>query len=77
MRFFQPDLNRYDGAGIHRWNDPVAASMFHFLFIYHQHFFAKLNGISAIVSPARRYVDTDDPRPPVLHCNIAWQGVAP
>jgi hypothetical protein len=51
--------------------------MFHFLFIYHQHFFAKLNGISAIVSPARRYVDTDDPRPPVLHCNIAWQGVAP
>ncbi len=76
MRFLQPDLHPNDRTGIHRWNAPVAAVV-HFFLTHHQNLSAQLSGISTIVAPARRYFDADDPRPSVLHCNLAWQGVAP
>lgn len=77
MRFLQPDLHRHDRAGIHRWNDPVAASVFHFLFIDHRNLSAQLSGISAIVTAMLRYFDADDPCPSVIQCHLIWQGAAP
>ncbi len=76
MRFLQPDLRRHDRAGTHRWNDPVTASMFHFLFIDHQNIPAQLSGISAIVTAMLRYFDADGPRPDAIHRHLAWQGAA-
>jgi hypothetical protein len=77
MRFLQPDLHRNDRAWIRRRNAPVASVIRFFLFTHYQNFSAQLSGISTIVAPAHRYFDADDPRPSVLHCNLAWQGVAP
>jgi hypothetical protein len=77
MRFLQPDLHRHDRAWIHRWNDPVAASVFHCLLIDHQNLSAQLSGISAIVIPAHPYVDADDPCPSAIRRQPVWQGVSP
>jgi hypothetical protein len=77
MRFLQPDLQPNDRAGIHRRNARLASVIHFFLFTHYQSFSAQLSGISIIVPPVRRCVDADDPRPSVLHGNLAWQGVAP
>jgi hypothetical protein len=77
MRFLPPDLYPNDRTGIHRRNARPASVTHFFLFTHHQNLSAQLSGISMIVPPARRSVDADDPRPSVLHCNLAWQGVAP
>ena len=77
MRFLQPDLHQNDRAGIRRWNACVASTVFHFFFTHHQNRSAQLSGISAMVIPARRYFDADDPCPSAIHRHLVWQGVAP
>ncbi len=75
MRLLQPDLRRNDRAGICRWNAPVAAVV-HFFFTHHQNLSAQLGGISAIVPPAYRHFDADDPRQTAIYRHLVWQGVA-
>ena len=72
MRFLRPDLRQHDRAWIRRWNAQVASSVFHFFFFIHrQNLSAQGNGISAIVIPARRCFDIDDPRPSAIHRHLA------
>jgi hypothetical protein len=78
MRFSLPDLRQHNRAWICRWNACVASTVFHFfLFTHRQNRSAQLSGISAIVIPARRYFDADDPCPSAIHRHLVWQGVAP
>ena len=67
MGFSLSDLLQNDRAGIRRWNARGASTISHFFrFTHNQNLFAPLSGINAIVPPASRYFDADDPRPAAI-----------
>jgi hypothetical protein len=60
MRLSRPDPIQKDQTGIRRWDARRASAVFHFFFAHHPNRSAQLCGISAIITAAFLYFDTDD-----------------